>query len=69
MRICQIEFQNFRGIRDGRVILPKHAVLLGANNAGDVVGAFNQVSPIVFTQKNSLTVSLNTRIRKFCAPH
>lgn len=34
MRICQIEFQNFRGIRDGRVILPKHAVLLGANNAG-----------------------------------
>jgi hypothetical protein len=34
MRICQIEFQNFRGIREGRVILPKHAVLLGANNAG-----------------------------------
>jgi putative ATP-dependent endonuclease of OLD family len=34
MRICQIEFQNFRGIRKGRVVLPKHAVLLGANNAG-----------------------------------
>lgn len=34
MRICQIEFQNFRGIRKGHVVLPKHAVLLGANNAG-----------------------------------
>ena len=34
MHICQIEFQNFRGIREGRVVLPKHAVLLGANNAG-----------------------------------
>ena len=34
MRISQIEFQNFRGIRKGRVVLPKHAVLLGANNAG-----------------------------------
>jgi putative ATP-dependent endonuclease of the OLD family len=34
MRICQIEFQNFRGIREGRIVLPNHAVLLGANNAG-----------------------------------
>lgn len=34
MHICQIEFQNFRGIREGRVVLPKHTVLLGANNAG-----------------------------------
>lgn len=34
MRVCQIEFRNFRGIREGRVVLPKHAVLLGANNAG-----------------------------------
>ena len=34
MRICQIEFRNFRGIREGLVVLPKHAVLLGANNAG-----------------------------------
>ena len=34
MRICQIELHNFRGIKEGKVILPKHAVLLGANNAG-----------------------------------
>lgn len=34
MRICQIEFRNFRGIRKGHVIFPKHGVLLGANNAG-----------------------------------
>jgi putative ATP-dependent endonuclease of OLD family len=34
MRICEIEFQNFRGIREGRVVLPQHSVLLGANNAG-----------------------------------
>jgi len=34
MRICQIELRNFRGIRKGTVVLPKHAVLLGANNAG-----------------------------------
>ena len=55
MRICQIEFQNFRGIREGRVILPKHAVLLGANNAGKttvvealalIFGRERMVSPI-----------------------
>lgn len=34
MRICQIELNNFRGIREGKIILPKHTVLLGANNAG-----------------------------------
>lgn len=34
MRICQAEFRNFRGIRQGNVVLPKHAVLLGANGAG-----------------------------------
>jgi len=32
MRICQIEFQNFKGIREGRVVLPKHAVFLEAKN-------------------------------------
>jgi len=34
MRICQIELRGFRGIREGHLVLPKHAVLLGANNAG-----------------------------------
>lgn len=34
MRICQIEFRNFRGIRQGQIVLPQHTVLLGANNAG-----------------------------------
>lgn len=34
MRICQIELKNFRGIREGKIVLPKHTVLLGANNAG-----------------------------------
>jgi putative ATP-dependent endonuclease of the OLD family len=34
MRICQVELHNFRGIQHGKVVLPKHAVLLGANNAG-----------------------------------
>ncbi|MCK8600140.1 ATP-dependent nuclease [Desulfoferrobacter suflitae] len=34
MRICQVEFRNFRGIREGCVVLPRHGVLLGANNAG-----------------------------------
>ena len=34
MRICQIELRNFRGIQYGCVVLPRHAVLLGANNAG-----------------------------------
>jgi len=34
MRISQIELRNFRGIKSGKIILPKHAVLLGANNAG-----------------------------------
>ncbi|MFC1633578.1 ATP-dependent endonuclease [Planctomycetota bacterium] len=34
MRICQVELRNFRGIREGKVVLPQHTVLLGANNAG-----------------------------------
>jgi len=34
MRISQIEIRNFRGIRHGRITLPAHAVLLGANNSG-----------------------------------
>ena len=34
MRICQVELRNFRGVRQGNVVLPKHTVLLGANNVG-----------------------------------
>lgn len=34
MRICQIELKGFRGIRQGQITLPGHAVLLGANNSG-----------------------------------
>lgn len=34
MRICQLELKDFRGIQKGKVVLPKHTVLLGANNAG-----------------------------------
>jgi len=34
MRICQLELRHFRGIEHGVIVLPEHAVLLGANNAG-----------------------------------
>ncbi len=34
MRVCKVELQNFRGIQRGSVVLPQHAVLLGANNVG-----------------------------------
>ncbi len=34
MRICQVDVEGFRGIRTGRIALPPHAVLLGANNSG-----------------------------------
>jgi putative ATP-dependent endonuclease of OLD family len=34
MRICQLELRHFRGVEGGVIVLPKHAVLLGANNAG-----------------------------------
>lgn len=34
MRICKLELQNFRGIQQGSIVLPQHAVLLGANNVG-----------------------------------
>ena len=34
MRICQVELSGFRGVRHGRIVLPTHAVLLGANNSG-----------------------------------
>jgi hypothetical protein len=34
VRICQVELHNFRGVKTGSVVLPPHAVLLGANNTG-----------------------------------
>src|ERR1700757_4790221 len=34
MRIAQIDFAGFRGLKTGRVIFPTHSVLLGANNVG-----------------------------------
>jgi putative ATP-dependent endonuclease of the OLD family len=34
MRVCKLELKNFRGIQQGSVVLPQHAVLLGANNVG-----------------------------------
>jgi len=34
MRICQLELRHFRGVDHGVIVLPKHTVLLGANNAG-----------------------------------
>lgn len=34
MRICSVEVRNFRGIEFGSIVLPQHAVLMGANNAG-----------------------------------
>lgn len=55
MRICQLELQNFRGVKQGVIALPKHTVLLGANNAGKstivealalVFGRERMVSPI-----------------------
>jgi len=55
MRICQLELQHFRGVKHGVIALPKHTVLLGANNAGKstivealalVFGRERMVSPI-----------------------
>ena len=34
MRICQLELRHFRGVKHGVIVLPKHGVLMGANNAG-----------------------------------
>lgn len=34
MRIARINIKNFRGIREGQLLLPKHAVLVGDNNIG-----------------------------------
>jgi len=34
MRICQLEIENFRGIRKGSVVFPDHSVLFGPNNVG-----------------------------------
>lgn len=34
MQICKLKIINFRGIQDLELDLPKHAVLMGANNAG-----------------------------------
>jgi hypothetical protein len=34
MRIVQLEIENFRGVKHGRVVLPDHCVLLGRNDVG-----------------------------------
>ena len=34
MRIAQVEFLDFRGLKTGQVTLPLHGVLLGGNNVG-----------------------------------
>jgi putative ATP-dependent endonuclease of the OLD family len=34
MRICQLEVQNFRGVKNGKVVFPDHSVLFGPNNVG-----------------------------------
>ncbi len=34
MRVCRIDISHFRGISTAKVLLPKHAVLIGDNNTG-----------------------------------
>lgn len=34
MRIVKITIKNFRGIKDGEILFPKHGVLVGDNNTG-----------------------------------
>ncbi|MBZ5676011.1 MAG: AAA family ATPase [Acidobacteriia bacterium] len=34
MRIAQIQIENFRGIQNATLVLPKHGVLFGSNNVG-----------------------------------
>lgn len=34
VRICQLEIDNFRGIKTGKVVFPDHSVLFGPNNVG-----------------------------------
>jgi putative ATP-dependent endonuclease of the OLD family len=34
MRICQLDIENFRGVKKGRVVFPDHSVLFGPNNVG-----------------------------------
>jgi putative ATP-dependent endonuclease of OLD family len=34
VRIAEISIKNFRGISEGKLTLPGHAVLIGDNNSG-----------------------------------
>src|ERR1044071_10092132 len=34
MHVCFLEVQNFRGIKEAKIALGKHVLLLGANNVG-----------------------------------
>ena len=34
MRVARIEIENFRGIKQARLLFPKHGVLIGDNNTG-----------------------------------
>jgi predicted ATP-dependent endonuclease of OLD family len=34
MRICQLQINGFRGVKEGTINFPDHGVLFGPNNAG-----------------------------------
>ena len=34
MRVVYVDIKNFRGISNGKILLPKHGVLIGDNNTG-----------------------------------
>ena len=34
LKVCRLNISNFRGIKTATVLLPRHAVLIGDNNAG-----------------------------------
>ncbi len=34
MRVCRLQIENFRGIREASILFPNHAVLIGDNNTG-----------------------------------
>ena len=34
MRVARIEIENFRGIKQAKLLFPKHGVLIGDNNTG-----------------------------------
>ncbi len=57
MRICRLDINGFRGIKEGSVTFPEHALLLGPNNCGKTTVA--EALALLFGRERAVTRQLS----------